>query len=111
MTVSTRRAAGDARRIAGPDASSLLELMERSLADPGADLDRLDRIAAIYERALAREAEQKFAAALIKMQRSLPVLDELGEITDATGRSSPPTPPGRTRSRRSARSSCATASP
>jgi hypothetical protein len=59
--------------------------MERSLADPSADLDRLDRVAVIYERALAREAEQAFARALIQMQRRLPVLDELGEVTDESG--------------------------
>ena len=74
MRAHTRRAASDAARIGGPDASSLLGLMERTLADPSADLDRLDRVAAIYERALAREAEQAFAAALIQMQRRLPVL-------------------------------------
>ena len=68
-----------------PGASSLLELMERTLADPSADLDRLDRVAVIYERALAREAEQAFARALIQMQRRLPVLDELGEVTDESG--------------------------
>ena len=85
MTVRTRRAASDARRIAVPGAVSLLELMERTLADPGADLDRLDRVAVIYERALSREAEQAFARALIKMQRRLPVLDELGEVTDESG--------------------------
>jgi hypothetical protein len=84
MTARTRRA-GSGSRGAPVDASSLLELMERSLADPGADLDRLDRIAVIYERALAREAEQKFALALIQMQRRLPVLDELAEVTDASG--------------------------
>jgi hypothetical protein len=59
--------------------------MERSLADPGADLERLDRVAVIYERALSREAEQAFARALIQMQRRLPVLDELGEVTDESG--------------------------
>jgi hypothetical protein len=84
-TARTRRAASDARRLAVPGASSLLELMERSLADPSADLDRLDRIAVIYERALSREAEQAFARALIQMQRRLPVLDELGEVTDESG--------------------------
>jgi hypothetical protein len=59
--------------------------MERSLADPGADLDRLDRVAVIYERALARETEQAFVRSLIQMQRRLPVLDELGEVTDESG--------------------------
>ncbi len=73
MRARTRRAGGDARGVAA--GASLRELMERSLADPGADLDRLDRIAVIYERALAREAEQAFAHALIQMQRRLPVLD------------------------------------
>ncbi len=84
MRVRARRAGGDARGVAA-GASSLLELMERTLADPGADLDRLDRIAVIYERALEREAEQAFARALIRMQRRLPVLDELGEVTDESG--------------------------
>jgi ERF superfamily len=85
MRARTPRAAGDARRVTGPAASSLLELMERTLADPGADLDRLDRVAVIYERALVREAEQAFARALIQIQRRLPVLDELGEVTDESG--------------------------
>ena len=84
MRARARRAGGDARGT-GPAASSLLALMERSLADPSADLDRLDRVAMIYERALAREAEQAFARALIQMQRRLPVLDELGEVTDEKG--------------------------
>ncbi len=83
MRARTRRAGGDARGVAA--GASLRELMERSLADPGADLDRLDRIAVIYERALAREAEQAFARALIQMQRRLPVLDELAEVTDESG--------------------------
>ncbi len=83
MRVRARRAGGDARGVAA--GASLLELMERSLADPSADLDRLDRVAVIYERALAREAEQAFARALIRMQRRLPVLDELGEVTDESG--------------------------
>ena len=85
MRARARRARGDARGAGTPDASSLLELMEQWLADPSADLDRLDRVAVIYERALAREAEQAFALALIQMQRRLPVLDELGEVTDESG--------------------------
>jgi hypothetical protein len=84
MRSHARRTGGSARS-AGPGASSLLELMERSLADPSADLERLDRVAVIYERAQAREAEQAFARALIQMQRRLPVLDELGEVTDESG--------------------------
>jgi hypothetical protein len=85
MRAHARRAASDVARMGGAGALSLFGLMERTLADPSADLDRLDRVAALYERALAREAEQAFAAALIQMQRRLPVLDEEGEVIDETG--------------------------
>ncbi len=85
MRAHAGRAAGEAARVGSPDASGLLELMERALAEPSADFVHPGQIAAIYERALTREAEQKFAAALIQMQRRLPVLDELGEVTDESG--------------------------
>ena len=62
MRARVRREGGDTRGVAA-EASSLLELMERWLADPSADLDRLDRVAGSYERALSREAEQNHLAA------------------------------------------------
>jgi len=67
------------------DAAALLRLMERAVADPATGLDRLDRLAAMYERAVAREAEATFNAALVKMQSKLPVLPEHGTITDPDG--------------------------
>ena len=85
MRVRPRRRAGGGARSLAAEESGLVGLMQRTLADPDADLERLDRVAQIYERSLAREAEQAFAAALIQMQRRLPVLDELAEVTDAAG--------------------------
>jgi hypothetical protein len=63
----------------------MLRLIERVAADPNLELGRLDHLTAAYERSLAREAEAQFNAALVKLQPKLPVLDELGEITDVEG--------------------------
>jgi hypothetical protein len=67
------------------DGSALLRAIDRAAADPNVGLDRLDHLTALYERALAREAEATFNAALAKLQPKLPVLEERGEITDADG--------------------------
>jgi len=67
------------------DAAALLRVLERAAADPNSDLERLDRLAALYERMVAREAEMKFNIALVKLQPKLPVLDEHGEICGSDG--------------------------
>jgi hypothetical protein len=67
------------------DAAALLRAMERAAANPHVSLDRLDHLASLYERTLARDAEAKFNVALAKLQPKLPVLKELGEITDCDG--------------------------
>ena len=68
------------------DASVLWRVIERAAADPSVDLDRLDRLSRVYERMVAREAETRFNAALVKLQPQLPVLEERGEITDLNGK-------------------------
>jgi len=67
------------------DASALLRVLGRAAGDPNSDLERLDRLAALYERMVAREAETAFNAALVKLQTKLPVLDEHGEICGPDG--------------------------
>jgi hypothetical protein len=67
------------------DAAALLRVLDRAAADPNSDLERLDRLATLYERMVAREAERKFNAALVKLQPKLPVLDEHGEICGPDG--------------------------
>jgi hypothetical protein len=71
--------------VVATDASTLLRIIERSAADPNAPIERLDRLATLYERMVAREAETKFNAALVKMQPRLPVLEERGQITGPDG--------------------------
>jgi hypothetical protein len=74
-----------AGNVIATDSSALLRVIERAAADPAVDAERLERLAAMYERAVAREAEAKFNAALVRMQPKLPVLHECGTIPDAEG--------------------------
>ena len=67
------------------DAAALLRLVERAAADPDVDLDRLERLAALHERARTRQAEAKFSGALARLQQKLPILIERGEITGPDG--------------------------
>jgi predicted RecB family endonuclease len=80
--VTAPPATGD---VIAADASALLRVLERAAADPNSDVERLDRLATIYERMVSREAETKFNTALVKLQPKLPVLDERGEITGPDG--------------------------
>jgi hypothetical protein len=72
-------------RILVADASALWRVIERAAADPGVDLDRLDRLTTMYERMIAREAETRFNIDLSRLQPKLPVLEERGAILDADG--------------------------
>ena len=50
------------------DAAVLLRAIERAAGAAEFDLGRLDHLTGLYERALAREAEAKFNAALARLQ-------------------------------------------
>ena len=79
------RASVSISNVVAADASALLRLLERSAADPNIPIERLDRLAALYERMVAREAETRFNAALVRLQPKLPVLEERGQITGPDG--------------------------
>jgi hypothetical protein len=77
--------AAPAGSVVAADVSALLRVFERAAADANVPVERLDRLATLYERMVAREAETKFNAALVKMQPKLPVLEERGQITGPDG--------------------------
>jgi hypothetical protein len=89
MSVRTGRKEADSQSVNGDvtraDAAALLRVVERAAAAPDVDLGRLDHLTTVYERALAREVEATFNAALAKLQPKLPVLEERGEITGPDG--------------------------
>lgn len=52
-------------------ANQLLAVLSRMMADPSVDIERIERGAALYERALARDAEAAFNAAMAGAQEEM----------------------------------------
>lgn len=69
------------------DSAALMAIIARAATDPSCDLDKMERLIAMQERALSRWAEWRFASALSKLQAELPSISERG---DAAGRYSFP---------------------
>lgn len=65
--------------------ATLLDIIARAASDPGTDVDKLERLTALYERHMEREARAAYAAALAEMQPLLPEIAEHGEITNKEG--------------------------
>ena len=51
--------------------SQLLAVLSRMMADPSVDIERIERGAALYERALARDAESAFNRAMASAQEEM----------------------------------------
>lgn len=64
---------------------TLLDIIARAASDPATDVDKLERLVALYDRHVAREAHAAYTAALAVMQPLLPEIAEHGEITDKAG--------------------------
>jgi hypothetical protein len=65
--------------------TTLLDIIAKAAADPNTDVDKLERLTALYERHMEREARAAFNAALAEMQPLLPEIEERGAITDKQG--------------------------
>jgi hypothetical protein len=65
------------------DGSAILAVISRAASDPNTDVDKMERLMAMYERLQAKQAEADFAAALAEMQDELP---SIGERGNAAGR-------------------------
>lgn len=59
---------------------SLLQVIERAATNPAVDVDKMERLMAMHERILARDAKAAYNAALSEMQPKLPAITERGEI-------------------------------
>lgn len=66
-------------------ASSLVLMFERLAKDPAVDVEKLERLIAMQERILARNAESAFNVAFTALQASLPEIEEHGGIKDRAG--------------------------
>lgn len=53
------------------DAATILQIIQRAASDPTVDIDKMERLAAMHERMVARQAETDFNLALTAAQQEL----------------------------------------
>lgn len=61
------------------EAQAIMQMIERVVLNPDADMDKLDKMLDMQERILNRNAKQAFTADLAAMQAELPLVGKLGE--------------------------------
>lgn len=71
--------------VVAADAASLLTVISKAAADPATDVEKLERLMALYERITAKTAEQAYAQAFAVMQPELPIVAERGAILNKQG--------------------------
>lgn len=59
---------------AAGEAAALISLLERIASDPSVDIERAERVYALYEKSAARNAKAAYLEALSEMQPKLPVI-------------------------------------
>lgn len=69
----------------GNESENVLAVISRAAADPSVDIDKLERLLALQERIVARQAQAAYNAALARMQPELPMITERGGIRDRSG--------------------------
>lgn len=62
------------------ETAALIHIIERAARDPSVDIDKLQRLMDMQERAMVRNAKASYAAALSAMQPELPVISRKGKI-------------------------------
>lgn len=70
-------------QVQAPETATLLAVISRAASDPAADVEKMERLMAMYERNEARRASAEFAEALAALQTELP---SIGERGNAAGR-------------------------
>lgn len=69
----------DERQVVVPtDAATLMAVISRAASDPDTDVEKLERLMAMFERITDRSAKADYSAALAEMQPKLPVIAERG---------------------------------
>jgi hypothetical protein len=63
-----------------PQGDAFLAMIERAARDPSVDIDKMERLFQMHERAAANRAKAAYLAALAEMQPKLPVIAKLGTI-------------------------------
>ena len=93
LAAATERSEGQIARIMaappGDSSSTVLALIERVALDPRADVEKLDRMMAMYERVKAKEAELAYNAAKGRILKKLVGIKMLMRIKDMPDQDAP----------------------
>lgn len=68
------------------ESAAIIAVIERAALNPDVDVDKMERLYAMHEKAMERQARAAFATALAEVQPKLPVIDEKGGIKDRAGK-------------------------
>jgi hypothetical protein len=68
-----------------PETASILAVIDRAARDPACDIDKMERLLAMHERIVEREAKAAYSTALARMQPELPMIAERGSILNKSG--------------------------
>ena len=68
-----------------PESTSIIQVIERAALNPAVDIEKMERLLAMQERILARNAKSAYAAALAQLQPDLPTIVERGAIKNKAG--------------------------
>jgi hypothetical protein len=67
------------------ESNSIMAIISRAARDPNTDVDKMERLMAMAERAQERDARTAYYAALSRLQDELPEIQERGEIKIGQG--------------------------
>ncbi len=87
MSEPARKEVTRLEEIAAPvEATSIIQLIERAVSDPKIDVDKMERLYAMHERALERAAKLEYTAAKLALRPQLPTINENGQILNSAGK-------------------------
>jgi hypothetical protein len=84
-SVDSAVAVVDPAPLVSAPSGDLVSTIERLALDPRVDVEKLERLIAMQERVLTRNAEAAFNSAFADMQAELPEIDERGAIKNKDG--------------------------
>lgn len=71
---------------AASETTAIISMIERAARDPSVDIEKMERLMLMQERAFERSAKAAYSAALAVMQPELPSVKERGGIRDRAGK-------------------------
>lgn len=79
--VATRLETAPAEAEQPSEAAAILQVIERAAQNPAVDVDKMERLLAMRERVMERQAKQAFTEAKLRMRNALPEISMRGMIT------------------------------